>query len=168
MHAGNCHLHGWRSVRSGLRTSWERRALEDLQTLRRRGPRSGQVEARNRQGQGGHLDSGAVSHHGHARLGCARGTTVEGSILLHTMPHDANAAGVAGRRQRMDRTLEAIEGPLLITGKHLKRLVIIVPADFTASHRFSFLPGRMPGIPDYRAIAARPGITGTPQDDLGD
>lgn len=28
-----------------------------------------------------------------------------------------------------------------------------------------YLPGRMPGIPPYRAIATRSGISGTPQDD---
>src|SRR5262249_11735877 len=58
----------------------------------------------------------------------------ESPFLLEAVAHDADAAILAFRRQRMDRTFEAVEGMGGTVHAHLERLVVIVPAGFTSGH----------------------------------
>lgn len=58
----------------------------------------------------------------------------EGALLLEAVTDDTDAAMRAGRRQRMDRAFEAVEGVGLAALDHLKRLVVIVPAGFADCH----------------------------------
>src|SRR5438067_4511097 len=58
----------------------------------------------------------------------------EGALLLEPMPDDADAAMGAGRRQRVDRALEAVESVSDAVLGDLKRLVVIVAAGFTSLH----------------------------------
>src|SRR5262245_39831925 len=59
----------------------------------------------------------------------------EGSpFLLEPVAHDADAAILAFRRQRVDRTFEAVEGMGGTVHAHLERLVVIVSAGFTSGH----------------------------------
>src|SRR5215471_9070794 len=58
----------------------------------------------------------------------------EGAVLLEAVPDDADATVLAGRRQRMDRALEAVEGVGGAVHGHLKRLVVVVSTGFTSGH----------------------------------
>src|SRR5262249_28038094 len=58
----------------------------------------------------------------------------ECAVLLEAVPDDADAAVLAGRRQRMDRALEAVEGVGGAVHGHLKRLVVVVSTSFTSGH----------------------------------
>ena len=60
------------------------------------------------------------------------------SIGFHTVPHDPAVAVWADRRQRVDRTFEAIECVVFSGYDHLKRLVIFILANFTCSHTQCF------------------------------
>jgi len=58
----------------------------------------------------------------------------EGAVLLEAVPDDADAAVLAGRRQRVDRAFEAVEGVGGAVHGHLKRLVVVVSAGFASGH----------------------------------
>jgi len=58
----------------------------------------------------------------------------ERPFLLEPVAHDADAASLAFRRQRMDRTFKAVEGMVGTVHAHLERLVVVVPAGFTSGH----------------------------------
>src|SRR5207302_9333473 len=58
----------------------------------------------------------------------------EGAFLLEPVPDDADAAMGTGRRQRVDRALERIEGVGCAALGDLKGLVVIVTAGFTSRH----------------------------------
>src|SRR5262245_18582421 len=58
----------------------------------------------------------------------------EGAVLLEPVADDADAAVLAGRRQRMDRAFEAVEGVGGTVHADLKRLVVVVSAGFTSRH----------------------------------
>src|SRR5262245_8955469 len=58
----------------------------------------------------------------------------EGAVLLESVADDADAAVLAGRRQRMDRALEAVEGVGGTVHADLKRLVVVVSTGFTSGH----------------------------------
>lgn len=47
------------------------------------------------------------------------------------MPNDATVAVRAARGQRLDGTLETVEGVRIAPYHHLKRLIILVAANFT-------------------------------------
>ena len=59
---------------------------------------------------------------------------ITGAGLLQSVPDDADAAMIAGRRERMNGTLETIERMRLAIHCDLKGLVIVVAARFTCSH----------------------------------
>jgi len=56
------------------------------------------------------------------------------SVGFHAMPDDPAVAVWADRRQRVDRTFEAIECVMLSGYDHFKRLVIFIFANFACSH----------------------------------
>ena len=56
------------------------------------------------------------------------------AFFLDAVADDLTAAARAAWRERMDRTFEAVKGVRLSADDHLKRFVVIVPADFTSSH----------------------------------
>jgi len=56
------------------------------------------------------------------------------SIGFHAVPDDPALAVGTDRRQRMDRTLEAIERVMLPANNHLERSVIFILANFACSH----------------------------------
>ena len=60
--------------------------------------------------------------------------TEEGAFLFEPVTDNMNAAIVAGWSERMDRTLEAIEGVGRAVHAHLKRLVVVVAAGFASGH----------------------------------
>ena len=59
--------------------------------------------------------------------------------LLQAMPEDAGAAMIAGRRERMDGTFEAVKRMRLAVHRDLKRLVVVVAASFARSHDVAFI-----------------------------
>jgi hypothetical protein len=61
-------------------------------------------------------------------------TAEERAVLLEPVADDADAAILAGRRQRMDRAFEAVEGMGGAVHAHLERLVVVVAAGFTSGH----------------------------------
>src|SRR5271165_2266072 len=61
-------------------------------------------------------------------------TTEEDAFLLQPVTDNMNAAIVAGRSQRMDRALEAVEGVGRAVHAHLKRLVVVIAAGFASGH----------------------------------
>src|SRR5262249_54408418 len=58
----------------------------------------------------------------------------EGAVLLEAVSDDADAAVRAGRRQRMDRAFEAVEGMAGTVHADLKCLVVVVFPGFTSGH----------------------------------
>jgi len=64
----------------------------------------------------------------------AMNAAVDLPIGFHTVPHDPAVAVWADRRQRVDRTFEAIECVMLSGYDHFKRLVIFIFANFACSH----------------------------------
>jgi hypothetical protein len=76
----------------------------------------------------------AIAQAGHAdHLGAVLAAE-EGALLLEPVAHDADAAMLACRRQRMNGAFEAVEGVSGLAHRHLKRLVVIVSAGFTSGH----------------------------------
>src|SRR5215475_3159963 len=74
-----------------------------------------------------------------AQAGCANGlgamlAAEEGAVLLEPVADDADAAVLAGRRQRVDRAFETVEGVGGAVHADLKRLVVVVSAGFTSRH----------------------------------
>lgn len=55
-------------------------------------------------------------------------------LRLYAVTHNLASAVVAYRRQLMDGTFEAVEGMGLTGGDDLKREIVVVAADFAASH----------------------------------
>src|SRR5690242_19488383 len=58
----------------------------------------------------------------------------ERAAFLEAVAEDAAAAVLAARRQRLDRTLEAVERVRPSIHRHLKRLVVVVAAGFAGRH----------------------------------
>src|SRR5262249_42827030 len=58
----------------------------------------------------------------------------EGAVLLEPVADDPDAAVLAGRRQRMDRAFEAVEGVGGTVHADLKCLVVVVSAGFASGH----------------------------------
>jgi hypothetical protein len=56
------------------------------------------------------------------------------SVRFHAVPDDPAIAVWADRRQRVDRTFEAIECVMLSGYHHFERLVIFIFANFACSH----------------------------------
>jgi hypothetical protein len=56
-------------------------------------------------------------------------------LILRSMPKNPAAAVVARRRQRVNRTLEAVEGVGRAAQRYLKGLVVVVTTNFTGFHR---------------------------------
>jgi hypothetical protein len=61
-------------------------------------------------------------------------TTKDLSIGFHPVADDPAVAVRANRRQRVDCTLETIEGVMLAGDDYFKRLVIFIFANFACSH----------------------------------
>src|SRR5215207_2208914 len=69
------------------------------------------------------------------------GTAVDRAARFHTMADDFAATVLAARRERVHRTLEAIEGVRIAPRHgHFKRLIVLVAADFTSGHFYHSLP----------------------------
>src|SRR6266571_7206900 len=87
---------------------------------------------------GAHFDHAAcpysVTQAGHAFGLGAMVAAEELAFLFEAVTEDMNAAIVAGWSQRMDRTLEAVEGVGGAVHAHLKRLVVVVSAGFAFGH----------------------------------
>src|SRR5262245_23950317 len=83
---------------------------------------------------GGALAADAVAQAGDASHLRAMLAAEEGAVLLQPVADDADAAVLAGRRQRVDRAFETVEGVRGSAHAHLERLVVIVPAGFTSGH----------------------------------
>src|SRR5262249_23178136 len=62
---------------------------------------------------------------------CAAGDL---SVGFNPVSDNPAVAVRANRRQRMDRALEAVEGVTFSTNDYLKRLVILIFANFACSH----------------------------------
>jgi hypothetical protein len=60
--------------------------------------------------------------------------TEDFASLLHAVPNDPAFAMRANRRECVDCALEAIKGVALAANNHLKRLVIVIFANFAFSH----------------------------------
>src|SRR3979411_538278 len=58
----------------------------------------------------------------------------ERAVLLEPVTDDADAAVLAGRRQRMDCAFEAVKRVGGAIHAHLERLVVIVSARFASGH----------------------------------
>src|SRR5262249_29457899 len=58
----------------------------------------------------------------------------ESAFLFEPMADDVDAAVLAGRRQRVDRALEAVEGVGRAVHAHLEGLVVVVAAGFASGH----------------------------------
>jgi hypothetical protein len=76
-----------------------------------------------------------------AGLACAVDTTEDLSVRLDAVADDTAVAVRANRRQRMDRTFEAVESVTLSAHDDFKRLVIFVLANFACRHT-SFVRAR--------------------------
>jgi hypothetical protein len=61
-------------------------------------------------------------------------TTEDLSVGFHTVPDHPAVTVRANWRQRVDRALEAIKCVVLSGNDHLKRLVIVIFANFAFSH----------------------------------
>jgi hypothetical protein len=75
------------------------------------------------------------------------GAAVEVAVCLYAVSDHLDAAILAGRREGVDCTLEAVEGARSLTGHaYLKSLVILISTNFALGHIhllllvFSFLP----------------------------
>jgi hypothetical protein len=63
------------------------------------------------------------------------GAAVEVALCLYAVPNNLDAAVLAGWRQGVDRTLEAVEGARSLAGHaYLKSLVILISTNFALSH----------------------------------
>src|SRR6266705_2579061 len=76
----------------------------------------------------------AVAQRGCAFLLGAMGAAEDRVVLLDAVTDDADAAVIAGRRERMDRAFEAVERMGVSVHRHLERLVVIVAAGFASGH----------------------------------
>ena len=65
-------------------------------------------------------------------------TAEKGAILLQSVAEDPDTTMVAGRRQSMDRTLEAVEDMRFPVHGDLKCLVVVVTAGLTYCHDNTF------------------------------
>jgi hypothetical protein len=80
------------------------------------------------------IRSDVVGHRGHAGFASTVSTTEKRALRLHPVTQDPTSAVIAHGRQLVDGALKAIEGMGLTGRDHLKAKVVIVAADFTASH----------------------------------
>jgi len=63
------------------------------------------------------------------------GTAVEVAICLDAVSYHLDAAVLAGRRERVDGTLEAVEGARSLAGHaYLESLVVLISTNFALSH----------------------------------
>jgi hypothetical protein len=71
---------------------------------------------------------------------------VEGTVRFNTVPDDLAVAVCACRRQGVNRALETIEGSGVPVPDDLKRLVVVVAADFAFRHDWSPLAYTLCGV----------------------
>jgi hypothetical protein len=64
---------------------------------------------------------------------------VEKALLLDSMADDFTPAMDAYGRQCMDGALEAIERMRFALHGHIERFIVVVPANFTTSHKINSL-----------------------------
>ena len=82
----------------------------------------------------------------------AVGTAVERALGLDAMSDDSALAVRAGRRQCVNRALETVEDVGFSGVNHLKRLVVVVSADFALGHGI-LLVGGGKRDPSHREVA---------------
>jgi hypothetical protein len=87
------------------------------------------------------IRSDVIGHRGHPGFTSTMGTTEERALRLDPMPQDPTATVITHWCQLLYGALKAIEGMRLAGRDHLKREVVIVAADFTASHASSSAVG---------------------------
>jgi hypothetical protein len=72
-----------------------------------------------------------------AALAClagAVGTAVQDAVRLNAMAHDPASAVLAGRRESMDCTLEAVESTPLAGHHNLEGFVVVIATHLALSH----------------------------------
>src|SRR5215217_3243118 len=80
----------------------------------------------------------AVLHFSRSGHAGTVGAAEDGTVRLHAVADDPDAAVLAGRGERVDRALEAVEHVRLVVGQgYPKRLVVFVAAHLTFGHLFS-------------------------------
>src|SRR5918997_4502603 len=106
--------------------------------------------------------SDAVARRLGALLGGAVRAAEQAAVGLDAVADHADAAVLAGRRQRVDRALEAVEGVRGARRGHLDGLVVVVAADLTLRHGLSSVGGDGPRFasPCFRAANAAPAARG--------
>ena len=79
--------------------------------------------------------SNAVLHRARAGHARAVGAAVDGAVCLHAVADDPDAAVLASRGERVDRTLEAVEYVRLVVGqRYPERLVVLIATHFALRH----------------------------------
>src|SRR5262249_55581694 len=78
----------------------------------------------------------------------------EGAVPLESVADDADAAVLAGRRQRVDRAFETVEGVGGTVHADLKRLVVVVSAGFTSRNDNPRNGCGLGGLRSYPGFAA--------------
>jgi hypothetical protein len=67
-------------------------------------------------------------------LRAIRTAEYDASLAFYSVPHNSTAAVVASRRQRMNRAFKAIEDMPSTGNRYLKRLVVLIAANFAGTH----------------------------------
>lgn len=75
---------------------------------------------------------------GHAAVLRAMSAAEDGPVGLDPVPHDTAAAMFASRRQRVDRTFEAVERVGRSGHHHIERFIVFVATDFARFHDATF------------------------------
>src|SRR5215210_30775 len=88
------------------------------------------------------MRSGPVRDAFRARHARAVGTAVKRAVRLDAVSDHLDVAVLADRGERVDRTLEAVEGVRVLAGHaYLKGLVVLISTDFALGHIHLLLPG---------------------------
>src|SRR5262249_24465380 len=96
----------------------------------------------------------AIAQAGYANGLGAMLAAKEGTVLLEPVADDADAAVLAGRRQRVDRAFEAVEGVGGTVHADLKCLVVVVSAGFASGHDNPRRGCGCGGLRSYPGLAA--------------
>ena len=79
----------------------------------------------------------------HALCACharAVGAAIERAVRLDAVPDHLDAAILADRGERVDRTLETVEGVRVPAGHaYLKSFIVVISADFALGHIYLLL-----------------------------